>query len=105
MNEIKSIEALKEMLHEFEKQVTQSIAAELKWINRTVSMSQLDYTPFTEEVKDYMDAIGLDKEGLVILDTLFNDLDEKYLSDCISDNEISSWGLIELLEQLKKITT
>lgn len=104
MNETKGIGAIEQMLYEFEKQVIQSITTELKRINRTVSMSELNCAPFTQEIEGYIDAIGLDQEGLPILDTLFNDLDEKYLSDCISDTEISSWGLIQLLEQLMTLT-
>lgn len=104
MSEIKSAEALWDMLSAYEQEVTESITAELKRINRRVPMSELDFTPFTDDVKDYIEAIRLDEQGLPVLDTSFNNVSEKYLSACIADNEIDHWDMMGLLEQLQEVS-
>lgn len=103
MKAIKGIEELKEQLTAFEQDITASIAQELKRVNRTVSMDEFRFVPFNNEVSDYIDAIRLDENGQVILDTSFNDISVKYLSSFISDNEIDHWDMIGLLGLLINI--
>ncbi len=102
MKNIKGIEELKGQLAEFEQDITASIQQELMRIDRTVAMDEFAFIPFNEEVRDYIDAIRLENDEAV-LDTSFADLDEKYLSAFISDNEIDHWNMIALLELLKGI--
>jgi hypothetical protein len=105
MKAIKGIEELKEQLAAFEQDITASIAEELKRVSRTVSMDEFRFVPFNNEVADYIDAIRLDENGEVILDTSFNDVLVKSLSAFISDNEIDHWDMIALLELLKNTPT
>lgn len=100
MKNIKGIEELKEQLIQFEQDITQSIWKELKRINRTVTMDEFSFIPFNEEVSRYIDAIRLDKDGIVTLDTCFDDMQEKDLPSFISNNEIDHWNMIALLELL-----
>ena len=103
MKSIKSIEELREQLAAFEQDITESIGHELTRIGRTVKMDEFDFIPFNADVCDYINAIRLDGSGDIVLDTSFRDLDEKYLSRFISDNEIDHWNMIALLELLKTI--
>lgn len=91
------------MLIGFEVGITKSIADELKRIGRTVDMKELEFMPFIEEVKDYVDTLRLDKRHEPVFDTSFNDVKEKYLSGFMSDEEIGHWQMIHLLRMLKKI--
>jgi len=101
MNKIKGIEELREQLSAFEQDISESIQQELTRVNRAVSMEEFSFIPFNEDVSGYMDAIRLDSEGQVVLDTSFHDCSEKHLSACIADNEIDHWNMIGLLELLK----
>lgn len=103
MRNIKGIEALKKQLAAFEQDITESIAAELSRIGRTVAMDEFEFIPFTEEVEDYIDTIRLDG-STVMLDTSFADLHEKPLHGFISDTEIDHWNMIALLGLLQDIT-
>jgi hypothetical protein len=100
MKNIKGIEELKGQLAEFEQDITASIQQELMRIDRTVAMDEFEFIPFNAEVCDYIDNIHLDSNSDVVLDTSFSDMDEKYLSAFIADNEIDHWNMIALLELL-----
>jgi hypothetical protein len=100
MENIKSIEELTAQLAKFEQDITDGIKAELIRIGRSVAMDEFEFIPFNEEVRDYIDTIHLDSNSDVVLDTSFSDMDEKYLSAFIADNEIDHWNMIGLLELL-----
>jgi len=101
MNNIKSVEELSAQLSAFERDITESIEAELKRIGRKVSREEFYVIDFTEDVSPYIEAINLDENEKAVFKTSFNDIAEKDLSACISDNEIDHWNLIALLGQLK----
>jgi len=103
MGTIKGIEELREQLSEFEQDITESIGLELARIGRPVKMDEFSYVPFNDEVQDYIEAIRLDEDKSPVLDTSFSDVEEKYLSSFISDNEIDHWNMISLLGLLKDI--
>lgn len=91
------------LLSGFEVDITKSIAAELVRIGRAVEMKELEFIPFIEDVKDYVDTLRLDNRHEPVFDTSFNDVKEKYLSGFLSDEEIGHWQMIQLLRMLKKI--
>jgi hypothetical protein len=68
-----------------------------------VEIKEFKYSPFVDEVRPYVDAIRLDKEYEIILDTSFADTEEKSLRSCISELEINAFGLLDLLAFLKAI--
>ncbi|WP_259071296.1 hypothetical protein HDF24_04475 [Mucilaginibacter sp. X4EP1] len=103
METTKGIEELREQLSEFEQDITESISAELERIGRPVKMDEFNYVPFNDEVQDYIEAIRLDEDKSPVLDTSFSDVEKKYFSSFISDNEIDHWNMIGLLEVLKQI--
>ena len=104
MEKIKGAEELREQLAAFEQDITLSIASELERIGRTVSIAELDYIPFNEDVLDYVVAIRLDKCNSPVLHTSFNnDVKEKYLSGFISDGKIDHWSMIAFLGMLQDI--
>ncbi len=83
--------------------IAESIASEVERIGRTVHMSELDYVPFNEDVRDYVVAIRLDDDKSPVLDTSFNDVKEKYLTSFFSDGEIAHWSMIAFLGMLQDI--
>ncbi len=91
------------MLIGFEMYITKSIAAELERIGRAVEMKELEFIPFIEDVKDYVDTLRLDRHHEPVFDTSFNDVKKKYLSGFMSDEEIGHWQMIQLLRMLKNI--
>ncbi|WP_199119911.1 hypothetical protein [Pedobacter sp. ASV28] len=99
----KGLAELEEQLANFENDVTESIAGQLGQVGRTVAMEELNFVSFREDIKDYILAIRLDEEQQPVLDTSFDDLEEKHLSSCISDNEIGHWDLIALLKLLQQV--
>jgi len=101
-----AVDALQEfrmMLIGFEVDITKSIASELERIGRAVDMKELEFIPFIEDVRDYVDRLRLDRHHEPVFDTSFNDIKEKYLSGFMSDEEIGHWQMIQLLRMLKKI--
>ncbi|MEQ7801915.1 hypothetical protein ABDJ41_19120 [Pedobacter sp. ASV1-7] len=103
MKRIKGINVLKAKLLDFTEEILYSLTCELQRIGRTVKFLELKYSPFCDEVIFYMDAIRLDENAEIILDTSFADASEKFLRSCISDLEINFFGLIDLLELLKGV--
>lgn len=85
------------------EEILYSLNCELQRIGRAVAMKELEFNPFSDEVSTYMDAIRLDENKEVILDTSFADVSEKFLRNCISDLEIDFFGLLDLLELLKGV--
>nr|WP_162988867.1 hypothetical protein [Pedobacter schmidteae] len=103
MKRIKGINVLKAGLLDFVEEILYSLSCELQRISRTVGMKELEFNPFSDEVSSYMDAIRLDENKEVILDTSFADVSEKLLRSCISELEIDFFGLLDLLELLKRV--
>lgn len=103
MSRIKGINELKEQLINFEQDVSESIASELLRIGRTVKFIEFSYNPFNDDVEQYTEAIRLDNNLTAIIDTTFDDVEVKDLSEFISDCEIGHWGLLDLLNLLKKL--
>ncbi len=94
---------LKTQLLIWEDAVCDAIILELHRLDRTVSISELVFNPFVSEISAYTDGIVLNEEDEPVVVTSFADTDAKLLSDCMSDSEIDSWGLIGLLDGLKSI--
>ena len=103
MKRIKGINVLKAGLLDFAEEILYSLSFELQRIGRTVAMTELKFNPFNDEVSIYMDAIQLDENAEIIIDTSFADTSEKFLRSCISGLEIDFFGLIDLLELLKGV--
>ncbi|SDL66547.1 hypothetical protein SAMN04487898_12265 [Pedobacter sp. ok626] len=103
MKRIKGINVLKSELLDFAEEVIYSLTCELQRITRMVAMTELKFNPFSDEISMYMDAIRLDENTEIIIDTSFADTSEKFLRSCISDLEIDFFGLIDLLELLKAV--
>ncbi len=104
MERSKKVKALKEKLLVFERETEGLIEIELTRINRTISISELAYVSFGNEVEGYIEAIKLDAIGNVVIETSFEDVEEKGLASFISDKEMTHWDLLELLEMLTAIT-
>ena len=106
-NKAKDTEQLREMLIGIELEVMEGICVELERIGRTVSLSEIDYSPFVEEVSPYVDSIRIGetdgRQRKVILDCSFDDITQKDLASFISDGEINFWDLIMLFELLQRI--
>jgi hypothetical protein len=103
MKRIKGINVLKVELSDFAEEILYSLRCELQRIGRTVNIQELKYNPFCDEVSSYLDAIRLDENAEIVLDTSFADTTEKFLQNSISDLEIDFFGLIDLLELLKRV--
>ncbi|TCC98504.1 hypothetical protein [Pedobacter hiemivivus] len=103
MRRIKGINVLKAGLLDFAKEIIYSLTCELQRISRRVEIAELKFNPFSGEVSIYMDAIRLDENVEIILDTSFADTTDKFLRSSISDLEIDFFGLIDLLELLKGV--
>lgn len=103
MKRIKGINVLKAELLDFTEEIVYSLICELQRINRTVAITELKFSPFSGEVSPYIDAIGLNENAEIILNTSFADTSEKSLHSCVSDLEIDLLGLIDLLELLKGV--
>ena len=103
MRRIKGINVLKAALLDLAEDIIYSLSCELQRISRTVVMNELKFNPFTDEVKPYIDAIQLDENEEIILNTSFADVQEKLLRNCIADLEIDFFGLLDLLELLKRV--
>jgi hypothetical protein len=95
---------LKTQLLIWEDAVCDAIILELFRLNRTVAISELVFNPFVSEISAYTDGITLNEHNTPVVVTSFADTDAKLLSDCMSDSEIDSWGLLGLLDGLKSIT-
>jgi len=104
MKKIKGSNVLRRELWEFTAEAQKSIATELLRIGRTVNINEFEYIPFSGEVDIFIEAVRLDRKMRVIIDTSFDDVKEKLLSEFISDREISHDLLIDLLVMLKGIT-
>lgn len=103
MKRIKGINVLKAELLDFIEEIMYSLNCELQRIGRRVEIAELKYNPFGEEVSPYIDAIRLDEELQLMLDTSFADVKEKSLRACVSELEIDAFGLLDLLELLKAV--
>lgn len=103
MKMIKGSNVLRAELRELEKEIERALVTELLRIGRTVKMEEFPYVPFTDEVDIYILAIRLDDSGAAVFDTSFNDVEEKFLTDFITDREITHHLLIDLLDMLKSI--
>ena len=103
MKRIKGINVLKAGLLDFAEEIIYSLTCELQRISRRVEITDLKFNPFNEEVSTYIDAMRLDENVEIILDTSFADTMEKFLRSSISDLEIDFFGLIDLLELLKGV--
>jgi hypothetical protein len=103
MKRIKGINVLKAGLLDFAEEFIYSLTCELQRINRRVEITELKFNPFSGDVSIYMDAIRLDENADIVIDTSFADTTEKFLRGSISDLEIDFFGLIDLLELLKGI--
>ncbi|MEQ7802148.1 hypothetical protein ABDJ41_20300 [Pedobacter sp. ASV1-7] len=103
MKRIKGINVLKAGLLDFSEEIIYSLTCELQRISRKVEIAELKFNPFNEEVSIYIEAMRLDANSEIILDTSFADTTEKLLRSCISDLEIDFFGLIDLLELLKGV--
>lgn len=66
-------------------------------------MQELPYVPFNGEVDIYLEAIRLNHDSVIVLDTSFSDVKRKRLTQFISDREISHDLLVDLLDLLKGI--
>jgi hypothetical protein len=104
MKRIKGINVLKAGLLDFAEEIIYSLTCELQRISRTVGITELKFNPFTDGVSSYIDAIRMDENAEIILETSFADTSEKLLRSCISDQEIDFFGLLDLLELLKAVT-
>lgn len=96
-------EGYKERLAALENDLVESIAIELKRINRPVLMEELGNLKSIEGINVFIKAIKLDDDGNVVVDISMADLNEKLLLSFFSDNEFPHWQAIDLLEQLKQI--
>jgi hypothetical protein len=103
MKRIKGINVLKAGLLDFVEEIVYSLTCELQRISRRVEITELEFNPFSGEVSTYIDAIRLDENAEIILDTSFADTTEKFLRSSISDLEIDFSGLIDLLQLLKGV--
>jgi hypothetical protein len=103
MKRIKGINVLKAGLLNFAEEIMYSLTWELQRISRTVAITELKFNPFNDEVSTYMDAMRLDENEEIVIDTSFADSSEKFLRGCISDLEIDFFGLLDLLELLKRV--
>ncbi|MFA4867966.1 MAG: hypothetical protein WC623_07205 [Pedobacter sp.] len=103
MKRIKGINVLEAELLVFAEEILYSLNCELQRIGRTVTMKELEFSPFSEEVNIYIDAIRLDENAEIVIDTSFADTSEKFLRTCISDLEIDFFSLLDLLELLKRV--
>jgi len=103
MKRIKGINVLKAGLLAFIEEIIYSLNCELQRTGRRVEIKVFKYSPFCNEVSPYIDAIRLNEEDEIILDTSFADIEEKYLRSCISELEIDAFGLLDLLGFLKAV--
>jgi len=99
---VKGLLVLDAVLAEFEQDILNSIAEELKRIGRKVQLTEFEYKPFYDEVRPYVEAISMEG-SFVVIETSFNDMDSKYLYHFIEDLEINHRDLISLLHFLKII--
>lgn len=99
---VKALLVLDAALAEFEQDVLNSVAEELRRIGRKVQLTEFEYKPFYEEVRPYVEAISMEG-SFVVIETSFRDLDSKYLYHFIEDLEINHRDLITLLHFLKVI--
>ena len=99
---VKGLLVLDAVLAEFEQDILNSIAEELKPIGRKVQLTEFEYKPFYDEVRPYVEAISMEG-SFVVIETSFNDMDAKNLYHFIEDLEINHRDLIALLHFLKVI--
>lgn len=103
MKRIKGINVLKAGLLDFAEEIMYSLTCELQRISRRVEITEFKFNPFIEEISTYVDAIRLDENAEIVIDTSFADTTEKFLRSSILDFEIDFFGLIDLLELLKGV--
>ena len=96
-------DVLRKQLTNWEEAVTDAIIWELVFLGRTVAISELEFNPFMEEISICIDGIYLNGDQEPVLFTSFADTDSKSLSQCMSDSDIDSRGLLGLLEGLRGI--
>ena len=96
-------QTLRAVLSTFETDTIEAIRLELKRLGRTVAIDELEANPFTEEASIFMDAIRIDIDGSVTIDTSYNDVEEKSLLEILHDLEIGHWDMVQLLEMLRKL--
>lgn len=99
---VKGLLVLDAVLAEFEQDILNSVAEELRRIGRKIQLTEFEYKPFYEEVRPYVEAI-LMEGSFVVIETSFHDMDSKYLYHFIEDLEINHRDLITLLHFLKVI--
>lgn len=95
---------LKTQLLIWEDAVCDAIILELCRLDRTIAISELVCNPFITEISAFTDGITLNGNNEPVVIICFADTDAKLLSDCMSESEIDSWGLLGLLDGLKSIT-
>jgi hypothetical protein len=98
---IRGLNQLKNELEDWQQEVLSAIIMELERIARPVTFTEFFDNPFNTEVSDYVEAIYLDKDTTIMLDTSFSDTKRKALESFMNDSEIDSWGLLGLLDGLK----
>lgn len=96
-------DVLRKQLTNWEEAVTDAIVLELVLLGRTVAISELEFNPFIHEISIYIDGIYLNEDQQPVLFTSFADTDRKFLTQCMSDSEIDSWGLLGLLDGLRSV--
>jgi hypothetical protein len=104
MREILQPEALKEKLMVLEELITAAIYYEMKRIDRRVIAGELSFSPFSEDIRDYIIAIRLGNDNDVYLDTSIKEAPALSILGCFADCKIDHWDIIKLLELLKNIS-
>lgn len=102
MDETK-IKELNQRFMILQDEIDKAIFKNLKRLNRTVTMGELGYIPFREDIQPYVDAIKINEENNVLFETCFSDVKEKRLEAFVMDYEMSVDDLLLLLNYLSDI--
>lgn len=103
MKRIKGVELLKAELLSYQREVIISIGHELQRIGRKVQLTELAFIPFPAELRDEINAIGIDLNGEPSLETNLDEYIEIELIDYFAKRQIGHWDLVYLLELLKAV--
>ena len=98
----KNIDTLRIILTDWEQDIQEAIHEQLLRIGRPVGMSELSDNLFSAEFTFCTDGILLEQDQILMYSSLA-DTDRKSLSQCMSDSDIDSWGLLGLLDLLRSI--
>lgn len=101
----KNFDELRTGLIDWEADVINAVKLELIRISGHVKIADLPANPFRSGISMYVETIYLDEDGRVILDTSFADVASKALIGFLHEEELDSWGLLDLLAGLSAITT